>query len=116
MGPREYGQATFGGLTPTGYRDPSGSATFNPQVANAALMASQARPGNPNSTRGFATEGRFLMDAEGAPRQMGPTYLNPTRQGMFRGTQGGPTPNASGMDAYNQWLMAQPAYQKWKGG
>lgn len=115
MTPREYGQATFGGLTPIGYRDTAGSATFDPRAANLAVMASQAFGGNPNRTGTFAKEGRFLLDAEGTPTQFGDQSPGNVSQ-QFRRPQGGPTPYASNQAAVNDWLRAQPAYRQFMQG
>lgn len=115
MTPGQYTQATFGGLTPTGYRDTAGSATFDRRAANAQLMSSQAFGGNPNRTGTFAKEGRFLLDAEGTPTQFGDQSPGHLSQ-QFRRPQGGPTPYASNQAAVNDWLRAQPAYRKFMQG
>lgn len=111
-----------------GYRLPSGiqdaiargdySRAYGPtqnSITSAKIAASQAYGGNPNNTRAFASEGRFLMDSEGAPRMQGPMYGD--RAAQFRMPQGGgPAPYASNTNAVNDWLMKQPAYLKFMQG
>lgn len=106
-----------------GYKLPSGiqdainrgdySRAYGPSeqsLASSRVAASQAYGGNPNNTRSFASEGRFMIDAEGAPKMHGAMYGD--RRGEFRMPQGGPPPRVGNTDAVNQWLMQQPAYLK----
>ena len=51
LNPGQYAQQTFGGLTPTGYRDPSGSAASDSHAANELQMWYQSIGGNPNDMR-----------------------------------------------------------------
>lgn len=85
-------------------------------LASNKIMANQATHGNPNNTRPFASEGRFLIDAEGTPTMQGQTYGN--RQGEFQlpQTSGSPGGGASNTNAINNWLMKQPSYIKFMQG
>lgn len=128
------------GRTSTGQNAPSGPTWFQPgyklptgiqdaiargdysraygptanSLQSARIMASQAYGGNPNNARAFASEGRFLLDAEGAPRMMGQMYGD--RRNEFRRPQGGPAPYASNQAAVSEWLRQQPAYIKFMQG
>lgn len=110
-----------------GYKPPQGiqdaidrgtySRAYGPSeqsLQSARIAAGQAYGGNPNNTRSFASEGRFLMDEEGTPRMMGAMYGD--RRGEFRRPQGGPAPYASNTNAVNEWLTKQPAYIKYMQG
>lgn len=48
LSPKDYGQATFGGVTPTGYRDPKGSAAWDQHANAMQLMNSTVYGGQPN--------------------------------------------------------------------
>lgn len=50
LSPAAYAQATFGGVTPTGYRDPAGSAATDPHAAGALMAWFQSMGGNTNDT------------------------------------------------------------------
>jgi hypothetical protein len=70
MSPNAYAQATFGGLTPTGFRDTTGSATFDRGAADRLMAWFQSSGGNPNTNS--AMEGKDIyrsglgqVDSEG---------------------------------------------------
>lgn len=90
MTPREYAHATFGGLTPTGYRDIKGSTTWDSHAANLALMGWAAMSGNPNDTGTTSDEGQsrfyngvWALDESGQPVRVGERvsgYQRPTKK------------------------------------
>lgn len=92
----------------------SGTGNALASAATRSYLLGGGEKGNPNSTRGFAPEGRFQFDAEGTPVMRGPMYGD--RRNEFRGTQGGPTPYASNQEAVNNWLRSQPAYRQFMQG
>lgn len=95
--------------------DPSsGTGNFQASETTKAYLSGGQQPGNPNNTASFATEGRFLMDDEGAPTMQGAMYGS-NRSGEFRGKQGGPASygDAASQLAYSNWLRQQPEYKAW---
>jgi hypothetical protein len=48
LSPKAYGQQTFGGVTPTGYRDPTGSSVHDSHANLMQLLASTANAGQAN--------------------------------------------------------------------
>lgn len=109
-----------------GYQPPAGiqgaiargdySRAYGPterSLASSRVMASQAMPGNPNNMAPFASEGRFLTSSEGEVTQFG-DQTNYDPSGVFRMSQKSGAPKGvQRTDEWNQWLMAQPEYQKW---
>jgi hypothetical protein len=76
-----------------GYKVPQGiqdaiargdySRAYGPSAASllsSRIAASQGYGGNPNNSRSFATEGRFLLGEGGIPIQYGPQYARNMRQ------------------------------------
>lgn len=95
----------------------AGGAQHNTHAANLMVMASQARPGNPNNIAPFASEGRFLFDPQGDVKQFGGMKVNPANRFNWAGVDvsGAPTlyANPASQKAWNNWLSQQPEYKAW---
>lgn len=91
----------------------SGTSNAQASATTEAYLSGGQQPGNPNNMSSAATEGRFMIDEEGATRMQGAMYGD--RRGEFRGSQGGPAlyGNTAAMLAHYNWQRQQPEYKAW---
>jgi hypothetical protein len=115
--PGQYAQQTFGGLTPTGYRDPSGSAPFDSHAANQLQMWYQSMGGVPNLAQpdvpSTFQSGVWQLDPEsGAFTQVGDRSARDPRwafPSQGESAQLGLS-FANNANKYNDWLRAHNSW------
>lgn len=88
----------------------SGTGNAVASSTTEGYVAGGGDPGRPNDLGSFASEGRFLLNEEGAPTMQGRMYGD--RQGEFRMGQKSGAPVGNTL-AYNKWLRNQPEYKAW---
>jgi hypothetical protein len=100
LSPLQYSQQTFGGLTPTGYRDPSGSAVNGTSAASNAFQMWQASmSGAPNNMGTTTDTGHTIFYNPGTTRR---GYADPESDGIITST-----PSNNVVQALAAWKARQ---------
>lgn len=90
LSPEQYRQQTFGGLSPTGYRDPTGNSALDSHAQSMQLMEAQRYGGAPNrnlvndSLRVAQSEHPYSAIGNNAAREQAQMRMWP--HGLFTGT------------------------------